>query len=162
MGANLASAAPLLIPLAGGRSAAAALLISAFYLYGLGLGVSKVHSASIRQTVTLDRLLGHMNAGYCFLIYGAIPLGALLGGALREAGLVGLPCAHRSAHVSPPRSSRPYPRSLSRSTIMTMPASSRSSSSSEKSASFSMRKLLSRTEGCFCMRNMSLPYSSAR
>jgi predicted MFS family arabinose efflux permease len=50
-----------------------------------------VLAVSLRQVVTPDRLLGRMNASYRFLTYGAIPLGALLGGALGE--LLGLRAA---------------------------------------------------------------------
>jgi predicted MFS family arabinose efflux permease len=39
---------------------------------------------SIRQQITPDQLLGRINASYRTLAYGAIPLGALLGGVLGE------------------------------------------------------------------------------
>jgi MFS family permease len=81
----LACAAPLLIPLADGpRIAVVALLLLAFFVYGVGLGTSSVHAVTLRQALTPTRLFGRMNASYRFFTYGAIPLGALLGGALAE------------------------------------------------------------------------------
>jgi predicted MFS family arabinose efflux permease len=56
------------------------LLVVAFGLNGLGMALSSVIAVTVRQIVTPDRLLGRMNASYRFVSYGAIPLGALLGG----------------------------------------------------------------------------------
>jgi MFS family permease len=82
----------LLVPLATGpRVVAAGLLGLAFVGNGFGIGLSNVLAVSLRQAVTPDRLLGRMNASYRFLTYGAVPLGALLGGALGE--LLGLRAA---------------------------------------------------------------------
>ena len=50
--------------------------------------VYNVAQVSFRQTVCPDRLLGRMNASIRFLVWGTIPLGGLLGGALGE--LLGL------------------------------------------------------------------------
>ncbi|TWF74340.1 putative MFS family arabinose efflux permease [Pseudonocardia hierapolitana] len=50
--------------------------------------VYNVAQVSFRQAVTPDRLLGRMNASIRFLVWGTIPLGGLLGGALGE--LLGL------------------------------------------------------------------------
>jgi hypothetical protein len=74
-----------------GWSRAAAVLGLAFVGNGFGLGLSNVLAVSLRQAVTPDRLLGRMNASYRFLTYGAVPVGALLGGALGE--LLGLRAA---------------------------------------------------------------------
>lgn len=50
--------------------------------------VYNVAQVSFRQTVTPDHLLGRMNASIRFLVWGTIPIGGLLGGALGElAGL---------------------------------------------------------------------------
>jgi hypothetical protein len=49
------------------------------------------HRGALKTAVTPDRLLGRMTASYRFLTYGAIPLGALLGGVLGE--LLGLRAA---------------------------------------------------------------------
>ncbi|MHA6620838.1 MFS transporter [Pseudonocardia sp. DLS-67] len=50
--------------------------------------VYNVAQVSFRQAVTPDHLLGRMNASIRFLVWGTIPLGGLLGGALGE--LLGL------------------------------------------------------------------------
>jgi MFS family permease len=50
--------------------------------------VYNVAQVSFRQSVCPDRLLGRMNASIRFLVWGTIPIGGLLGGALGE--LVGL------------------------------------------------------------------------
>ncbi len=50
--------------------------------------VYNVAQVSFRQAVTPDHLLGRMNASIRFLVWGVIPLGGLLGGALGE--LIGL------------------------------------------------------------------------
>ena len=82
----------LLVPVATGPPAlAAGLLGLAFVGNGFGVGLSSVLAVSLRQAVTPDDLLGRMNASYRFLTYGAIPFGALLGGALGE--LLGLRAA---------------------------------------------------------------------
>jgi MFS family permease len=56
-----------------------------FFVWGLAIAVSNVHVVSLRQASTPDHLLGRMNASYRFFTYGAIPVGALLGGFLGEA-----------------------------------------------------------------------------
>ena len=40
---------------------------------------------SLRQAIVPDRLQGRMNATMRFAVWGTLPLGALLGGALGEA-----------------------------------------------------------------------------
>jgi MFS family permease len=53
-----------------------------------GSVVYNVAQVSFRQSVCPDRLLGRMNASIRFLVWGTIPIGGLLGGALGE--LLGL------------------------------------------------------------------------
>jgi MFS family permease len=55
---------------------------------GYGGVVYNVAQVSFRQSVCPDRLLSRMNASIRFLVWGTIPFGGLLGGALGE--LVGL------------------------------------------------------------------------
>jgi hypothetical protein len=50
--------------------------------------VYNVAQVSFRQSVCPDHLLGRMNASIRFLVWGTIPIGGLLGGALGE--LIGL------------------------------------------------------------------------
>jgi MFS family permease len=85
----LGCSTPLLLPLAGGSWLMSVAIIGAsFFLGGVGVAISNVHAVSIRQAVSPDRLLGRMSASYRTVTYGAIPLGALVGGLLGE--LVGL------------------------------------------------------------------------
>jgi predicted MFS family arabinose efflux permease len=53
-------------------------------LFALSFGgvVYNVHQASFRQVLCPHRLLGRMNATIRFIVWGTIPLGGLLGGAL--------------------------------------------------------------------------------
>jgi len=48
-----------------------------------------VNAVSVRQAMTPDRLQGRVNATMRFIAGGALPIGALLGGAL--GGVIGLP-----------------------------------------------------------------------
>lgn len=67
---------------------AMALLMAAQLLVGFNLVVWNVNTLTLRQIVTPDRLLGRMNASYRMVIFGAAPIGALLGGTVGD--LLGL------------------------------------------------------------------------
>jgi MFS family permease len=85
-GKALMAFSSLLIPLAGGPVAVSiALLIVSRFLGSGGAVVSNVNQVSLRQAITPDRLQGRVNATMRFINWGAIPLGALLGGVLGEA-----------------------------------------------------------------------------
>ena len=73
----------LLVPLAG---AGPRLLLAALGLAAFGYGgvVYNVAQVSFRQAVCPDGLLGRMNASVRFLVWGAMPIGGLLGGGLGE------------------------------------------------------------------------------
>ncbi|MGK5672146.1 MFS transporter [Micromonospora sp. URMC 106] len=60
-------------------------------LVGIGIAVTAIQAASIRQAATPPHLLGRTVAAYRLLSYGTIPLGGLLGGVLGDA--VGLRAA---------------------------------------------------------------------
>jgi MFS family permease len=75
----------LLVPVASELSYPAVVLAAAFIINSVALGLTNVYSVTLRQTLTPGRLLGRMNASYRFLTYGAIPIGALMGGAVAEA-----------------------------------------------------------------------------
>ncbi|MFF0146283.1 MFS transporter [Amycolatopsis sulphurea] len=79
----------LLVPLAGpGWGLVLAGLGLA--LTGFGVILYNIAQVSYRQAITPDRLLGRMNASVRFVVWGAMPLGGLLGGALGEGlGLTG-------------------------------------------------------------------------
>jgi MFS family permease len=52
---------------------------------GAGIVFWNVITVSLRQRITPDRLLGRMNASYRLVGWGAMPLGAALGGVMAEA-----------------------------------------------------------------------------
>jgi hypothetical protein len=54
------------------------------FIGGLTNPVYNINQVSLRQAITPDRLQGRMNASMRFLVWGTIPIGALLGGALGE------------------------------------------------------------------------------
>jgi MFS family permease len=77
----------LLIPLATGPLAVP-VLAATMLLGGVAGTVVNVQQWSLRQLVTPDALQGRVTASHRFLVYGAYPLGALLGGWLgAELGL---------------------------------------------------------------------------
>lgn len=79
------NAAPLLVLLAEDASPGSiAILLLSFAVKGYGVGLSNVHTVTVRQTVTPHRLLGRMNASYRVVTFGALPLGAAIGGALGQ------------------------------------------------------------------------------
>lgn len=79
----------VLVPVAHGSEAVAvAILVAGFLVYGFGSSVFNVHSLSVRIRIPPPELLARVTATYRFVIYGTIPLGALLGGFLGgELGL---------------------------------------------------------------------------
>jgi predicted MFS family arabinose efflux permease len=62
---------------------------------GVGIGIANVHAVSLRQTAVADEMRSRVNAGYRLLSWGALPLGAAVGGVVaagpgaRTAMLVG-------------------------------------------------------------------------
>jgi predicted MFS family arabinose efflux permease len=74
----------LLIPLASG-ALAIPVLVAAQALGGLAHTVANVNQWSLRQAATPDHLQARVTASHRFLVYGALPLGALLGGYLATA-----------------------------------------------------------------------------
>jgi MFS family permease len=99
----LGNTAPVAILLVGSyQNAALAILVSSFWLMGVGIGVANVHAVSLRQTAIPDALLGRVNAGYRLVSWGAVTVGASLGGVLATVvgtyhamivGALGIPLA---------------------------------------------------------------------
>ena len=87
--ASMALSAPgmLLIPLAP-RDFAVPFIVGSGLIVGFAVVLYNVTAISLMQAITPDRLLGRMNASRRFLVWGVIPLGGLVGGAL--ASTVGL------------------------------------------------------------------------
>jgi MFS family permease len=78
--------ANLLIPLAAGPPVALAAMLMAWgFLTGLSNPIYNINQVSLRQAITPDRVQGRMNASMRFIVWGTIPVGALLGGALGQA-----------------------------------------------------------------------------
>jgi MFS family permease len=88
--AAIVGSSVILIPLSP-RSFPVPLIVVGLMLYSYGGVVFNITQISLRQAITPDRLQGRMNAVMRFILWGAIPLGALLGGAL--ASTVGLRAA---------------------------------------------------------------------
>jgi MFS family permease len=77
----------LLIPLAP-HSFPLPFLAAAIIIGGFGGVVYNITQVSLRQAITPERLQGRMNAVMRFIVWGALPLGSLTGGAL--ASWIGL------------------------------------------------------------------------
>ncbi len=93
------------------------MVLAAEFAQWMFLVIYKTGEVSARQEVTPDRLLGRVNATERFVTYGAIPLGALLGGFLGQeigiratlvAGMAGMLLASSWLLFSPVRSWHPH------------------------------------------------------
>src|SRR5207253_6830489 len=80
------------------RSFAVPLIVVGLMLYSYGGVVFNITQISLRQAITPDRLQGRMNAVMRFVLWGAIPLGALLGGVL--ATTIDLRATRSEEHTS--------------------------------------------------------------
>ena len=88
--AALAGIASFSVPLAPPDDPFWVLVIGGVFV-GFGVVVYNVNQVGLRQAITPDRMLGRMNATMRLIVWGTIPIGALLGGALGT--LVGLQTA---------------------------------------------------------------------
>jgi MFS family permease len=77
----------LLLPLTP-RGAAIPVLIVAQFVLSFGSTAYNINQVSLRQAITPARLHGRMNATMRFMVWGTLPLGSLIGGAL--GGTIGL------------------------------------------------------------------------
>jgi MFS family permease len=77
----LFSSSLLFVPLAS-RETAVPFLVASGVLGGFGSVVYNITQLSFRQAICPERMQGRMNAVIRFLVWGTMPLGALLGGAL--------------------------------------------------------------------------------
>jgi MFS family permease len=109
--------ASLLVPLAPQDGPIPFLLVSGVVI-GFGVVVYNVNQLSFRQAITPERLQGRMNSVMRFIVWGVMPLGTLLGGAiatgvdLRAAiwvGAIGQSLAFLPVLLSPVRSLREMP-----------------------------------------------------
>ena len=84
LGATVSSFGLLFIPLATAETAFA-LLVAEGLLFGFGSVVYNINQVSFRQAITPERMQGRMNASMRFIVWGTIPVGSLVGGALGTA-----------------------------------------------------------------------------
>lgn len=73
--------APVTSAAASGRSAVV-VLGAVFFVMGVGIGVANAHAVTVRQIAAEPHLRGRVNAAYRLLSWGALPVGAALGGVL--------------------------------------------------------------------------------
>jgi MFS family permease len=78
----------LIVPFAPQGNAALAWLVPAFVIAGFTNVIYNVTQISLRQAITPERIQGRMNSVMRFIVWGTIPLGALVGGVL--ASQIGL------------------------------------------------------------------------
>jgi MFS family permease len=84
------SCAGVLFPLAP-RSFPLPFLMAGLALFGFASVAYNITQVSLRQAITPERLQGRMNAAMRWIVWGTIPLGTLVGGAIGQA--VGLRAA---------------------------------------------------------------------
>jgi MFS family permease len=109
--------ASLLIPLAP-QDSPIPFLVAALLITSFGVVIYNVTQVSLRQAITPERMQGRMNSIMRFIVWGVIPLGTLVGGAiattvdLRAAiwvGAAGMSLAFLPVLLSPVRSLRRMP-----------------------------------------------------
>jgi MFS family permease len=113
----LSGVGALLIPLTQPKAGLLFFGIGMFFV-GFGATVYNVNQVSFRQRLCPDRLLGRMNATMRFVVWGVLPIGALIGGLLGTIiglrptlwiGAVGQAVAGIWLLASPMRSMRDFP-----------------------------------------------------
>ena len=99
-----------------------------FFFVGFSAVVYNVNQVSFRQRLCPDRLLGRMNASMRFVVWGVLPIGALIGGVLGTAlglrptlwiGVIGQVLAVGWLLASPMRSMRDFPDAIEETTAGT-------------------------------------------
>jgi MFS family permease len=81
----IAGGMELLIPLAPESAAAIPFLFVSQLVVGAMIVIYNVNQISLRQAITPERMQGRMNATMRFIVWGTIPIGQLLGGAIATA-----------------------------------------------------------------------------
>ena len=79
--AALTGLAAFAVPLAPADDPFWVLVIGGAF-FGFGVVVYNVNQVGLRQAITPDRMLGRMNATMRLIVWGTIPIGALIGGIL--------------------------------------------------------------------------------
>jgi MFS family permease len=79
-------ASPLLLLIPRNADVISLLLAMAAWLgHGFGIGMWNVNTITLRQVLTPMRLLARMNATYRMVLFGALPVGAMVAGLLGDA-----------------------------------------------------------------------------
>ena len=108
----------LLLLAAAPRSNPIPFLIAAQMISSIGIPIYNITQVSFRQAITPERLQGRMNSVMRFVVWGVMPLGALLGGALASwvglrfaiwVGAIGMSLAVLPVLLSPVRTLRKMP-----------------------------------------------------
>jgi MFS family permease len=125
--ASAASLAGILIPLAPqDKYRAIPFLVTAEIVIGAAIVIYNVNQLSFRQALCPERLQGRMNAVMRFLVWGTIPLGSLVGGALASTiglrptiwvGVLGGMVAALPVALSPVRSVERIPEQVEETTV---------------------------------------------
>jgi MFS family permease len=93
-------------------------LIAAQAISGMGVPIYNITQVSFRQAITPERIQGRMNSVMRFIVWGVMPLGSLLGGALASwvslrfaiwVGAIGMSLAVLPVLLSPVRTLREMP-----------------------------------------------------
>jgi MFS family permease len=93
-------------------------LIAAQGISGMGVPIYNITQVSFRQAITPARIQGRMNSVMRFIVWGVMPLGSLLGGALASwvglrtaiwVGAIGMSLAVLPVLLSPVRTLREMP-----------------------------------------------------
>ena len=93
-------------------------LIAAQAISGMGVPIYNITQLSFRQAITPERLQGRMNSVMRFIVWGVMPLGSLIGGALASwvslrfaiwVGAIGMSLAVLPVLLSPVRTLRELP-----------------------------------------------------
>ena len=110
----------LFTPFVGGNTLTVmALLIVGQFILSFGGPVYNITQVSLRQAITPFRVQGRMNASMRFLVWGTMPIGSLIGGALGEiiglrattlVGAIGGALAFLWVLLSPVRTLREQPQ----------------------------------------------------
>ena len=82
VGSAFVFAPPLFLIAAAPPSAPIPFLVAAFVLFGYGAVIYNITQISFRQAICPERMQGRMNSVMRFIVWGVMPIGSLLGGAL--------------------------------------------------------------------------------
>lgn len=94
-------------------------LIAAQAISSMGVPIYNITQVSFRQAITPERLQGRMNSVMRFIVWGVMPLGSLIGGALASwvslrfaiwVGAIGMSLAVLPVLLSPVRTLREMPK----------------------------------------------------